>query len=376
MEEVEVEEATEVKEEKRWCVYMHTNKENGKVYIGTTSTTPHRRWGVDGSRYTKSQQVFYRAIQKYGWDNFEHEIIADNLTHDEAITMERDMIALYKSNCRKYQNPSFGYNQTDGGEGLTGYVYTEEQRKRKSDWAKARFSTDEWRNRVRELMTGRKVSEEHKEKLKYLMGKAVVQLDLYGKYIAEYDSALQAYQITGIDDSSIRKCCNGKLKNAGGFLWVNLSKWRENQKDISAEKVRQNGAPIVQLDLMGKFIKQYISAKEASKMTGIRTGSITSCCNHHKKSAGGYVWVFLDEYLDGFQPNFIVIHNRAIVQLSMDDNFIAEYNTVIEADRTLGINQSSIIKCCKGKQHSACGFKWMYKEDYEKFLETKQNDLN
>ena len=59
-----------------------------------------------------------------------------------------------------------------------------------------------------------------------------------------------------------------------------------------------------------------------------------------------------------------------------DDNFIAEYNTVIEADRTLGINQSSIIKCCKGKQHSACGFKWMYKEDYEKFLKTKQNDLN
>lgn len=370
MEEVENKEVcTEVKEDRCWCVYMHTNKVNGKVYIGITSKDPHKRWGANGNQYReRHQQVFYRAIQKYGWDNFKHEIIDENLTKEEAETIEINLIAQYKSNCRKYKNPEFGYNQTDGGEGSTGYVYTDEQRKRKSEWAKERCNTDEWKKRISELMTGHKLSKEHIEKLRKFMSKAVVQLDLHGKYIAEYDSSRKAYQVTGIDESSIRKCCKGKFTNAGGFLWAYLSEWYKNPEYISAKKVKQNGESIVQLDLCGKFIEQYISVKEASKSTGIRAGDITSCCHHRKKSACGYIWVLLDEYLNGFQPNFIVLHKRKIVQLSMDGDFIAEYNKVIEADKKLGINQSAIIRCCKGKNKSAGGFRWMYKEDYEKQL--------
>ena len=56
---------------------MHTSPSN-KKYIGITSLKPEYRWNK-GNGY-KTQTVFYRAIQKYGWDNFKHEIIdhADN----------------------------------------------------------------------------------------------------------------------------------------------------------------------------------------------------------------------------------------------------------------------------------------------------------
>lgn len=58
---------------KKWFVYMHVNKINSKVYVGITSKKPEERW-QKGQGYN-SQKYFYRAIQKYGWDSFEHIIL-------------------------------------------------------------------------------------------------------------------------------------------------------------------------------------------------------------------------------------------------------------------------------------------------------------
>ena len=64
-----------------WTVYIHTCNVNQKSYVGITSKPPNIRW-KNGEGY--KTQVFYRAIQKYGWDNFTHKIIATNLTEQEA----------------------------------------------------------------------------------------------------------------------------------------------------------------------------------------------------------------------------------------------------------------------------------------------------
>ena len=95
---------------KKYTVYMHINKINQKRYIGITSQTVNRRWRKDGQGY-KQCKLFYRAIKKYGWDNFEHIILQEGLTEEEAKKEEHRLIAKYKSN-----NKYYGYNLTDGGE--------------------------------------------------------------------------------------------------------------------------------------------------------------------------------------------------------------------------------------------------------------------
>ena len=50
-------------EDKRWCVYMHTNKINNKVYVGQTCVKPSYRWR-NGEGYSNGSWYFYNAIKK------------------------------------------------------------------------------------------------------------------------------------------------------------------------------------------------------------------------------------------------------------------------------------------------------------------------
>lgn len=95
-------------ESKNYIVYIHTNQLNEKRYIGITCQKPDERWR-HGEGY-KHCPVFYRAIKKYGWDSFDHEIVADNLMREEAEDMEKLLIAKFKSNCNER-----GYNVSEGG---------------------------------------------------------------------------------------------------------------------------------------------------------------------------------------------------------------------------------------------------------------------
>ena len=71
-----------------WKLYLHTSP-NGKKYYGITSkNNPSERWGNNGENY-KRHPYFYNAIKKYGWDNFKHEIIFDDLTENEAKLLEQ-----------------------------------------------------------------------------------------------------------------------------------------------------------------------------------------------------------------------------------------------------------------------------------------------
>ena len=103
-----------------YSVYKHTSPA-GKVYIGLTMQAPCDRW-AGGIGY-KTNAYFYKAIKKYGWDNIKHEIIADNMTAEEAEELEIKLIAQYDST-----NPEKGYNHSTGGKNMAaGYKWTEEQ---------------------------------------------------------------------------------------------------------------------------------------------------------------------------------------------------------------------------------------------------------
>ena len=50
-----------------------------------------------------------------------------------------------------------------------------------------------------------------------------------------------------------------------------------------------------------------------------------------------------------------------IIQFSKDGEFMKEWPSLSEAGRQLGIAQSHICQCCKGRNKSAGGFVWRYK---------------
>lgn len=97
-----------MEEERCYTVYMHVNKSNEKVYIGLTKMKPEHRWGKDGNGY--KGQFFGRAIKKYGWDNFEHIILFENINKEKAEELEILFINILMSNNRTY-----GYNLENGG---------------------------------------------------------------------------------------------------------------------------------------------------------------------------------------------------------------------------------------------------------------------
>ena len=56
---------------------------------------------------------------------------------------------------------------------------------------------------------------------------------------------------------------------------------------------------------------------------------------------------------------------KAVVQLDMSNNFIAQYESIREASRKTKTNRQCLSFCLQGKYKTANGCRWMYKEDYE-----------
>lgn len=101
-------------------VYMHICP-NNKKYIGITKQIPEHRW-KKGNGY-KTQQHFFNAIQKYGWENIKHIILYENLSFENACLKEQELIKIYKTN-----NYRYGYNISTGGEGNNGVIIKQKQR--------------------------------------------------------------------------------------------------------------------------------------------------------------------------------------------------------------------------------------------------------
>lgn len=88
-------------------IYKYTNKINQKVYIGQTCQTLRERAGKNGYRY-KHCLHFYAAICKYGWENFEPEIL--EYIADQSIADEREIYYI-----KQYDSITSGYNIDRGG---------------------------------------------------------------------------------------------------------------------------------------------------------------------------------------------------------------------------------------------------------------------
>lgn len=192
-------------------LYVHICP-NGKKYYGITKQEPKRRW-LGGTGY-KSNQYFYRAINKYGWNNIEHIILFDSLTEHEAKELEQYFIQWYDT-----ANPQYGYNISLGGEGGNGCPCSEEQKKKISKANKGRHHTEESRKKISDAQTGKHIhSEEHKNELRNLysgvnnpMAKTVMCVTT-GRIFSTIKEGAEYYNI---NKNHITECCKGKIKSCG-----------------------------------------------------------------------------------------------------------------------------------------------------------------
>ena len=166
-----------------YVVYKHTSP-SGKVYIGITCKNPDVRW-ASGFGYKQNKNFFYDIV-KYGWDNFNHEILFSKLSKQEAVAKETDLIKAYKSSDLEY-----GYNQSENCD----YHRPESVKKR-----------------IAENMPKR----------------AVNQYSINCEFIAQFISLHEAARQTGIRADHISRNCRGLSRSAGGFLWA-YSDDMENQ---------------------------------------------------------------------------------------------------------------------------------------------------
>lgn len=337
---------------KLYFIYAHISP-SGKVYIGQTVNI-RSRWGTNGEHYrTKKedgsyiQPSFARAIDKYGWKNFRHEILLEGISKSHADYAEKYLI-------RWYQMHNQSYNIASGGEGCDAPrpPLTEERRRKISErllknhpmrgkhhtpeaMAKIiaanrnRTYTPEQKEamaeRARKLFKGCSSTSEVRKKLSnyrkahpetWIGGwnkKEVHQYDCTGKYIASYISAMEAAKSIGKNVSGgISECCRSLIASAGGFIWryekmdfIDVSNYKVVYTDRGARVIdlseesrlrrsAAHGRPVNQYSLDGEYITTYCTASEASRQTGINYSGIQRCCKHEYrfKTAGGYKWEY------------------------------------------------------------------------------------
>ena len=215
--------------EKKWLLYVHITP-CGKRYYGITEQKPKKRW-ANGKGY-KRNKYFTRAIEKYGWTNITHEILAEDLTKYEAAELEKYMIQWYDT-----ANEKYGYNLSRGGEGgNSGCERTEEWNHNISKANKGKQFSEEHKQKISETqkgennsMYGKHHSKEIREKMSesrrgknHPRAKSVICLTTKKIFLTAKEGA-GYYNLKSTGD--ISGCCKGKSKSAGKYNGQKLV-WR------------------------------------------------------------------------------------------------------------------------------------------------------
>jgi group I intron endonuclease len=144
---------------------------------------------------------------------------------------------------------------------------------------------------------GKKLSDDHKRKIKEIHSKKVLQYSLEGKFLRCFKSIVSARAELGLGTSHISSVCRGEKKSAGGFMW-RLYKEGEIITDIPPLKKRQHNigkVKVVQFDLNDNFIKKYSSVTEAAQENNLFGTSITATCRGKYKTCGKSKWKYVDD---------------------------------------------------------------------------------
>lgn len=290
---------------KEFKVYCHTNKSNGKKYVGITGKSIEDRWRR-GEGY-RNNEHFYRAIIKYGWEGFTHEVLYTVNSEEEALLIEKELIQKWKTS-----DSEFGYNLLVGGN-----LNSDENKKL--------------------LIEG---------KIRNGAIRKVVRVETGEVFLG----ALDAERKTGIDASQISGVCIHKKNafTAGGYHWCfedDLPFFQFPERSVLTKKVA-----IVETG------ECFNSIRDAERKTGVKRNQISNACKGKSITAGGFHWKFVG---DGHVVRKTKALEKRVVNLDTGE----EFSSVIEAARKAGTTTGIISSVCRGESKTAKGFRWAYLEE-------------
>jgi hypothetical protein len=210
-------------------VYIATNSEDGRVYVGSTVHSVNSRRNDHLQKVKDGSELFFhQAIATHGPDNFVWEQIDTAGSTDELAQLEKKYIL-------EFDSKSNGYNSDCGG-GFRKTVYM--------------YDVDS------------------------------------GELLETFDCLDDAAASIRADKKSISRACLNVSNRYGGFYWS--YEYKEPYVPNSDARKKE----VIQMDMEGNIIAEYKSVAEASHLTGANKSSIAKCCRKVNKSASGFSWKY------------------------------------------------------------------------------------
>lgn len=292
-----------------YCIYKATNKINGKSYIGQTIDYDrrkeqhlHRRDG-----YCDPNSIFHKAIDKYGEDNFEWEILGTVPGKEFANAFERSCIMQYNT-----YKPN-GYNMTKGGDGG-------------SMW-----------NAI-----------------------PVVCLTLDGKFVRRYDCAADA-ELDGFYRGGVLRSCRDATASTKDHIFMFEDEYKKNGGRARVKKMARQAREIYQCDMDGNLIKKFKMVADAENELGINHSRIIGCAKGRDRTAGGFIFVYPEDFpIKNIEWHRFKKAGLPVAKVDPDTGeILATYDRMVDAAKDIGGSHKVIWKAARNQTKTAYGFKWM-----------------
>jgi len=312
-------------------IYCIINKVNKKRYIGQTNDL-HYRWNrhkADLNRKRHANRHLQASWNKYGGGKFEYIILEEC---DLQIINEREIYWI-----EFYNSFKKGYNQSIGGAGCRGYKHSEEE--------------------IRKM---RQVQNP----------KPVLQYDRNGNFICRWESGAQAAKSLGLYSLAIKTCCErrNRIKSVGSFIWI----YEEDKDTVNFEYYLTKGISlpkrISQYDLQMNLIKLWDSAYEIGKDGNFDHTSVTMVCKFERKTSGGFIWRYTDNYnKEQFENDKKINHNykaiknrRKVGKYNKYGKLLNTYESIHEAGVKNNLGKGYIRNRCINKTKQNNDVVWKY----------------
>ena len=102
-------------------IYKYQNKINGHIYIGQSINLEQRKCSHKNAAFNENacdyNCQFHQAVRKYGWDNFDYEVIAEITPEEYSQSLLNELEKFFIKYYNSFEN---GYNATEGGDHVIG----------------------------------------------------------------------------------------------------------------------------------------------------------------------------------------------------------------------------------------------------------------